>query len=115
MRKLLLGVASAVLLAGASISAAEAQFYVWGGQRYCWYDFGWHGPGGYWCGYPWRNGCGWGVGWGWHGWHQRVSGSYPGGFHHALHGGGYRGGFHGCGGHHGGFHGGGSFHGGHGR
>ena len=28
----------------------QAQFFL-GGQNYCWYDDGWHGPGFYWCGY----------------------------------------------------------------
>ena len=23
--------------------------YFWGGQRYCWYDDAWNGPGWYWC------------------------------------------------------------------
>jgi hypothetical protein len=25
--------------------------YVYGGRGYCWYDYGWNGPGWYWCGY----------------------------------------------------------------
>jgi hypothetical protein len=43
------------------------QFF-FGGRNYCWYDYGWHGPGFYWCGYAMRRGLGWGGGVGWHGW-----------------------------------------------
>jgi hypothetical protein len=69
----------------------KTQFF-FGGQNYCWYPFGWHGPGWYWCGYAWNNGYGWGGGYGWHGWR----GGRPG----------WRGGR--------GWSGGGGFHGGHG-
>ncbi|MFZ0559907.1 MAG: hypothetical protein WAM55_11560, partial [Methylovirgula sp.] len=41
----------------------KTQFF-WGGQNYCWYPVGWHGPGWYWCGYAWRRGFGWGGGYG---------------------------------------------------
>ena len=47
----------------------QAQFF-FGGQNYCWYDDGWHGPGFYWCGYAFRRGLGWGGGAGWHGWQR---------------------------------------------
>jgi len=61
----------------------QAQFFL-GGQNYCWYDDGWHGPGFYWCGYAFRRGLGWGGGAGWHGWQRggpgRVGiGGRPGG------------------------------------
>ena len=48
-----------------------AQFF-WGGHRYCWYDFGWQGPGWYRCGFAWRTGFGWGGPVGWHGWRRPV-------------------------------------------
>jgi hypothetical protein len=46
----------------------KAQFF-WGGNNWCWYPVGWHGPGGYWCGYDWNNGYGWGGPYGWNGWY----------------------------------------------
>ena len=43
--------------------------HAWGGQRYCWFDSGWHGAGWYGCGYgAWRRGYGWGGGRGWNRW-----------------------------------------------
>src|SRR5208337_4860639 len=42
--------------------------YFWGGQRYCWYDDAWNGPGWYWCNYAWRQGYGWGGPYGWNRW-----------------------------------------------
>jgi hypothetical protein len=45
----------------------KAQFF-WGGNNWCWYPIGWHGPGWYWCGYDWNNGYGWGGPYGWNGW-----------------------------------------------
>jgi hypothetical protein len=42
--------------------------YVYGGRGYCWYDYGWNGPGWYWCGYAYRRGFGWGGGEGFRGW-----------------------------------------------
>src|SRR5580698_5375569 len=107
MRKLLLGIAAATLLFGASTTMAaepttvqlsdgvyrDAQqpaldsvaLYVYGGRNYCWYDGGWRGRGYYWCGYAWRRGYGWGGGYGWRGW---GGGGWRGGWH----GGGWRGG-----------------------
>ena len=82
--------------------------WAWGGRRYCWYEYGWHGPGYYWCGYSGRRGYGWGGGVGWHGWSRGPV--YRGG---GYHGGGYRGdGYHGDGYHGGAYHGGGGYHGG---
>ena len=83
--------------------------YFWGGQRYCWYDDAWNGPGWYYCGYAWRQGLGWGgpYGWnrwvwrGWRGWRGWDSGWRPGpgrgwvggpdrGWRGGPHGGGWR-------------------------
>jgi hypothetical protein len=47
---------------------AQVLFYPYAGRRYCWYDYGWSGPGWYWCGYAGRRGYGWGGGYGWRGW-----------------------------------------------
>jgi len=46
----------------------NVQLYVFGGRNYCWYDWGWNGPGWYWCGYGARRGFGWGGGYGYRGW-----------------------------------------------
>ena len=87
------------------IAPVEKAQYVWGGQNYCWYDGGWHGPGWYRCGYAYRNGLGWGGAYGWNGWH----GGYRAGY--GVHGGyAYHGGHYGY--HHGQYHGGGRYHGG---
>jgi len=51
-----------------SVGIAPVSYHVWSGNRFCWYDGGWHGPGWYRCGYGWRTGYGWGGGWGWNGW-----------------------------------------------
>jgi hypothetical protein len=46
----------------------EVQYY-WDGYDYCWYDFGWRGPGWYVCEYgPYVTGYWWGGPLGWHGW-----------------------------------------------
>src|SRR5215469_9830696 len=45
------------------------QFW-WKGQRYCWYNTGWRGPGWYRCGFRSRRGLGWGGPSGWHGWRR---------------------------------------------
>jgi hypothetical protein len=47
----------------------QAQFFLLG-HNFCWYDYGWQGPGWYWCNYAWRSGYGWGGGDGWHGWNR---------------------------------------------
>src|SRR5262245_12519123 len=52
------------------------QVYIVDGRNYCWYDFGWMGPGWYWCGYAWRRGLGWGGGYGFHGWVWRGNSRY---------------------------------------
>ncbi len=62
----------------------KTQFF-WGGQNYCWYPVGWHGPGWYWCGYAWRSGFGWGGGYGWHGWHGGRRGGWGGHGPHRHH------------------------------
>ena len=47
----------------------QAQFFFLG-HDFCWYDYGWRGPGWYWCNYAWRSGYGWGGGDGWRGWNR---------------------------------------------
>ncbi len=89
--------------ATADFAPIEKTQFFWGGQNYCWYPVGWHGPGYYWCGYAWRRGYGWGGGRGWgrgHGWggHHGGWGGHHGGW--GGHHGGW-GGHHGGGGHHG--------------
>ena len=44
-----------------------AQFFHLG-RPYCWYPYGWAGPGWYWCGYGTRAGLGWGGSQGWNNW-----------------------------------------------
>jgi hypothetical protein len=61
----------------------DSQSVLYHGQRYCWYDTAWRGPGWYLCGYAWRNGLGWGGGYGWHNWPRGHQGhNHPGGHHH---------------------------------
>src|SRR3954469_19449081 len=50
------------------IAVVDTVQYVHRGQRYCWSEVGWHGPGWYRCGYQWRRGFGWGGPQGWLGW-----------------------------------------------
>jgi hypothetical protein len=46
----------------------EVQYY-WNGYNYCWYDYGWRGPGWYVCDYgPWVTGYWWGGPLGWNNW-----------------------------------------------
>ncbi len=61
------------------VDSQQSVFYH--GQRYCWYDSAWRGPGWYECGYAWRHGLGWGGGYGWHGW----PGHHPWHWHHHHH------------------------------
>jgi hypothetical protein len=139
MRQLLLGLAAATALAGATMAPTtqaqaaplpgvivgvdtpnavtiEKTQFIYLGHNYCWYDDAWNGAGWYWCGYGARRGFGWGGGWGYRGWGHGYGSynewhSHGGGFHGGgFHGGGH-GGFHGG---HGGFHGGGHGGGGHG-
>jgi hypothetical protein len=51
-----------------SLRIAEDVQYFYGGRNYCWYPYGWNGPGWYWCGYAYRRGFGWGGGEGFRGW-----------------------------------------------
>ncbi len=70
--------------------------YLFGNQRYCWYDSAWNGPGWYYCGYAFRRGYGWGGGAGWNNWRWNGRGG-RGGWGHGGgggHGGGYGGGEH---------------------
>jgi hypothetical protein len=46
----------------------ERAQYIYLGKPYCWYPYGWAGPGWYWCGYGTRAGIGWGGGYGWNAW-----------------------------------------------
>ncbi len=86
MKKLVLGVATALSLAAGAASAQAAQplvigvdhpgavvlektQYVFGGHDFCWYDNAWRGPGFYYCGAAWRRGYGWGGPVGWRGWY----------------------------------------------
>jgi hypothetical protein len=100
---------------GASAGSAQllplehVQFF-FGGQNYCFYPDGWHGPGFYWCGYGNRRGFGWGGPEGWRGWsgggggRPGFGGGHPGprlGGAPRFHGGG-GGARHGGGGHGGG-------------
>jgi len=42
--------------------------YIYLGKPYCWYHYGWAGPGWYRCGYGTRAGLGWGGSYGWNAW-----------------------------------------------
>jgi hypothetical protein len=42
--------------------------YIYLGKPYCWYHYGWAGPGWYLCGYGTRAGFGWGGSYGWNAW-----------------------------------------------
>ena len=89
LRRTLLAAAAAATLGLAAAAAlpqsAEAQTYVYRGQRYCFYVDGWNGPGWYRCGYRWRRGLGWGgvydwgLGFGWHypAWERRHHPAVP--------------------------------------
>jgi hypothetical protein len=50
------------------LTLAEPAQFIYLGRPYCWYPYGWAGPGWYWCGYGTRVGFGWGGGYGWNGW-----------------------------------------------
>jgi hypothetical protein len=49
-------------------TAIEKVQYIYLGKPYCWYHYGWAGPGWYRCGYGTRSGLGWGGTYGWNGW-----------------------------------------------
>jgi hypothetical protein len=90
---------SGIIAALDQLSVVEnAQVFYFGGRRYCWYDFGWNGPGWYWCGYPWRRGLGWGGARGWHGWWWGGWGPRPPHWGGGMGGGGWHGGMGGGGG-----------------
>jgi hypothetical protein len=59
--------APAAIAAGTAALVEKAQF-IHHGRPYCWYPYGWAGPGWYWCGYGTRTGFGWGGVYGWNGW-----------------------------------------------
>src|SRR5258708_2822233 len=50
------------------LALAEPAQFIYSGRPYCWYPYGWAGPGWYWCGYGTRVGFGWGGTYGWNGW-----------------------------------------------
>ena len=52
--------------------------YLFGNQRYCWYNSAWNGPGWYYCGYAFRRGYGWGGGYGWNNWRWNGRGGRGG-------------------------------------
>jgi hypothetical protein len=52
----------------ADLTAVERAQFMYLGQPYCWYPYGWKGPGWYWCGYGTQAGVGWGGAYGWNGW-----------------------------------------------
>lgn len=51
-----------------SLSMIDKAQFMYLGRPYCWYPYGWAGPGWYWCGYGTRTGLGWGGGHGWNNW-----------------------------------------------
>jgi hypothetical protein len=51
-----------------TLSAVEPVQYIYLGKPYCWYHYGWAGPGWYRCGYGTRTGLGWGGSYGWNAW-----------------------------------------------
>jgi hypothetical protein len=59
---------SAVRAAIADLATVESAQFFHLGRPYCWYPYGWAGPGWYWCGYGTRAGLGWGGGHGWNNW-----------------------------------------------
>lgn len=52
----------------AQLSLTDKTQFMYLGRPYCWYPYGWAGPGWYWCGYGTRNGLGWGGSRGWNNW-----------------------------------------------
>ena len=52
----------------AQLALIERAQFIHLGRPYCWYPYGWAGPGWYWCGYGTRFGVGWGGAYGWNGW-----------------------------------------------
>jgi hypothetical protein len=59
-----------------SLALTDKAQFMYGGRPYCWYRYGWAGPGWYWCGYGTRFGFGWGGAYGWNGW-EVPRGSRP--------------------------------------
>lgn len=62
--------------AGPSARLLKAQWR-YGGRSYCFYRYGWRGPGYYWCGYDRREGVGWGGEVGWNGWGRAYRDDCP--------------------------------------
>ena len=59
---------AAIQQAGGIPARADKAQYFYLDKPYCWYPYGWAGPGWYWCGYGTRVGIGWGGTYGWNGW-----------------------------------------------
>jgi hypothetical protein len=59
---------AAIDAAHADLSVVETVQFFHLGRPYCWYPYGWAGPGWYWCGYGTRAGLGWGGSQGWNNW-----------------------------------------------
>jgi hypothetical protein len=79
------GAEAKVVISPAGIAiGGEAYPYLYRGERYCWYDTAWRGPGWYWCGYARRDHLGWGGPFGWHHWHRGRPGNFHGGHHHGI-------------------------------
>jgi hypothetical protein len=57
-----------IIAAGESLAMTRQVQFIYLGKPYCWYPYGWAGPGWYWCGYGTRYGLGWGGVYGWNGW-----------------------------------------------
>jgi len=61
-------IAAELALLGRQPTVVEQAQYIYLGKPYCWYQYGWAGPGWYWCGYGTRTGVGWGGAYGWNAW-----------------------------------------------
>ena len=51
-----------------ALTLVEKGQFLHHGTPYCWYPYGWAGPGWYWCGHGTHVGIGWGGAYGWKGW-----------------------------------------------
>lgn len=59
---------AAMIAVSESLALTGPAQFIYLGKPYCWYPYGWAGPGWYWCGYGTRFGLGWGGVYGWNGW-----------------------------------------------
>ena len=76
-------VPSATASAVRGLSLLEPAQFIHLGRPYCWYPYGWAGPGWYLCGYGTQAGVGWGGPYGWNGWAVPRSYRTPG-YRHRL-------------------------------